>query len=116
MTTVTSSPHSREVANTILAQLGGRKFLAMTGAKNLGYADGPDGLGYLSFKLPSDPHFVRDGINYVKIELTPADLYRVEFGRAWGRKYAPKAQHDDVFAEDLPGLFEDVTGLRTRLF
>ncbi len=52
-----------QVAQTILQQLGGRRFMAMTGARAM--AAHKDGL---SFKLPSN--FARHGINYVKITLT----------------------------------------------
>jgi len=55
------------VANTILEQLGGRKFIAMTGARNfVGDFSG------LSFRLPGAGGYCKDSINCVKIELTRA--------------------------------------------
>jgi hypothetical protein len=96
------------IAKTILAQLGGGRFTAMTGAKNLmAHADG------LSFRLPS--RFAKDGINYVKVTLTPMDTYTVEFGKVWGRQYRVIADRDDVYAEDLQRVFTDATGLDTNM-
>lgn len=97
-------------ANTILQQLGGRRFLTMTGAKNLVAHD--DGL---SFKLPSQPHYTRAGINYVRVKLTPADLYDVEYGRIWGINYKPKTSSEGLYAEDLCRDFSRTTGLDTHL-
>ena len=99
---------SKIVAKTILQQLGGSRFTAMTGAKSLmAHADG------LSFRLPS--RFARDGINYVKITLTPADTYDVEFGKVWGRQYRVVHVSEGDYAEDLRRIFTTWTGLDTSL-
>lgn len=101
-----------EVANTILAQLGGRKFTSMTGAKHLIAIDSG-----LQLKLPNN--FARNGINTLRIVLDPSDTYTVEFGRSAHRKgvhtYTVKAKHEDVYCDQLRELFEDVTGLATCL-
>ena len=97
---------NENVASTILKQLGGNKFLAMTGAKNL--ASGPN---FLSFKLPK----AKGGINHVKITLTNKDLYDIDFGSFRGVKYVVKKSVDDVFAENLPSVFTQYTGLYTSL-
>jgi hypothetical protein len=99
-----------EVAQTILQQLGGRRFLTMTGARNLsGSANS------LSFKLPR----AQRKITHVIITLTPADTYMMEFLNC---RTTPKrliretvASHTDVYAEDLDGIFTSETGLYTRL-
>lgn len=103
------------VSSTILQQLGGRRFISMTGAKNF--------LGdekSLMFSLPSTRHFVKDGINKVRITLDPRDTYRIEFMKIGKRKGIP---HVDVVKE-AEGIYHDVlqevftrhTGLTTRLF
>jgi hypothetical protein len=98
---------SMEVAQTILQQLGGRRFLTMTGARDLtGYADA------LAFKLP---RFSGVKVNYVKLTLTPADTYTVEFSRIHGRTVTKLSEHTDVYCDQLQRLFEKVTGLRTSL-
>ena len=98
------------VANTILAQLGGNRFRAMTGAKNFVGSDDS-----LTFRLPGNPGFVKQGINCVRITLTPADLYRVEFLRVRGAKFGMKETREDVYADKLASVFREVTGLATNL-
>lgn len=103
MTTTTAT-----IAQTILEQLGGRKFLVMTRAKNL--MDCGNGL---SFKLPS--RFATGGINYVKIELDPSDTYTVTFGKIWGTNYKVVKTNDGIYCDMLQDLFTRVTGLDTHL-
>lgn len=99
-----------EVAKTILEQLGGNKFIVMTGAKAfIGSKTG------LSFKLPGK-NFCKHDINYVKITLTPADLYDVEYSRCRGLKITTVAKVEGIYFDQLTGDFEEKTGLRTRLF
>ncbi len=73
-----------ETAKTILAQLGGNKFLAMTGANTLGWSK--DGL---SFKLPTKSEYTKNGINYIRVRLNSLDLYDVEYGRIYGHHTGP---------------------------
>lgn len=94
--------------DVILAQLGGNKFIAMTGARNLvtrGKAD-------LAMKLPRG---ARDGINHVRIELNAADLYDVTFSKARGLQSSTVAKVDGVYADQLCAVFESRTGLRVSL-
>ena len=96
------------VAETILQQLGGRKFLVMTGARGLLKSDAEK---WLSFKLPGS----YKGVNYVKITLTSSDLYDVEFGFVRGTSYSVKKQAKGIYADQLQKLFTDTTGLYTHL-
>lgn len=91
------------VANTILAQLGGNKFLAMTGAKHL--LGGKDSL---SFQLPG----AANGIKFVSIYLTPADTYNMHFHNLKG---VVVKTHSDVYWDQLQELFTAQTGLYTHL-
>jgi hypothetical protein len=100
-----------QVAKTILEQLGGNKFIVMTGARNC-YGDG----NTLSIKLPSTPHYVKDGINYVRITLTPMDDYTVEFMKVRGMKVKEISKHEGIYSDMLQELFTAQTGLATRLF
>lgn len=97
---------STAIAQTILAQLGGGKFVAMTGAKCL--AAGQD---YLSFRIPRS----KDGVNYVKIKLTLMDMYEVEFGKIRGVDYRVVKTSEMIYNDCLRECFEDATGLRTSL-
>jgi hypothetical protein len=98
------------VAEIILQQLGGRRFITMTGARD--FMGGPD---FLSFRLPGPLGFCKQGINHVKITLTPMDVYTVQFNRIRGTIMVPISTRQDVYAEDLEEVFTTETGLRTRL-
>ncbi len=96
------------IAQTILQQLGGKTFIAMTGARHLMST----GQG-LTFRLPSN--FAKGGINLVTITLDPSDTYTVTFQKARGLDVAKISTHADVYAEDLQRLFTKTTGLDVSL-
>jgi hypothetical protein len=112
MNNTTQNTEYMTVANTILAQLGGNRFRAMTGASNL--VGSPDGRGQLSFRLPGKG-FARNGINLVIITLETSDTYTVEFKRIWGTKIKKVNKYEDVYCDMLREIFEEETGLRTSL-
>lgn len=96
------------VAQTILSQLGGNKFIAMTGSKDFVGSE-----NNLTFKLAR----VINGVSHVSITLDVNDLYRVEF-RKWNARRLDMtivAVHSDVYADMLRPLFENETGLITSL-
>lgn len=96
------------IANTILQQLGGRRFSIMTGAKNFcGTANS------LSFRIPGT--LTRNRINAVRITLDPSDTYTVVFMVIRAMKMKEIATHEDVYCDCLCELFRDVTGLETRM-
>lgn len=95
------------IAATILEQLGGNRFVAMTGANHL-VAESQA----LTFRLARGG---KDRINFVRIELKPLDEYRIDFMR-WHRiDFFTIAIREHVQAEDLREVFESVTELRTSL-
>lgn len=99
-----------QVASTILAQLGGNRFIAMTDAKN--FVQGPD---MLQFDIGRG---ATNKATKVRVTLTEADLYKLEFFRWNARAMTcdPKpGSVDGVYAEDLRRLFTDATGLDTHL-
>lgn len=104
------------VAQIILNQLGGSRFVAMTGAKNL-ISTGRDEkqLGALSFKLPRG--FAAKGINYVRVTLDSDDTYTVTFAKFNTRSYEVKtvSEFAGVYNDSLRGLFTSETGLDTSL-
>jgi hypothetical protein len=99
---------SLQVAETVLQQLGSRRFIAMTGAKSF-VADE----NTLRFKLPSN--FATRSINCVTITLNLNDLYDVTFSYVHGNNQKVVSSHDDVCADNLRGLFEAETGLAVSL-
>ena len=95
---------SKEIAQTILAQLGGARFRLFTGAHSFTY-DGPA----LIFRLPRNPR----SVTAMRITLTPADLYKVEALGIRGGTVKVKASLDDVYCDQLASTFEEFTGLYT---
>lgn len=94
------------VANTILEQLGGRRFLAMTGAKDLlGDTDS------LWLRLPR----TAKGINKIRIKLEPSDTYTVIGYRYRNLELTEIAKVSDVYCEALQRTFTSITGLDTHL-
>ena len=96
----------RNIAKTILQQLGGNKFIAMTGAKNLGFTNNG-----LQMKIGRNSK----GITHVIISLKSTDTYDVEFIKMRGvnRKVVKKLK--GVYADMLRKIFTKYTGLRTSL-
>ena len=97
------------VANTILHQLGGHRFIAMTGAKNFSSADRG-----LSFSLSSTS--TKNKCNFVNVELLPNDSYTIEFGKLVKFQYKQLTSFSGVYFDNLVRLFESETGLYTKLF
>lgn len=93
------------IANEILRQLGGRRFVMMTGAKHL-IGDTRS----LSFQIGRN----KSAANGVRITLTPADTYEVEFVSTRGQRKVLKT-FTDIYADDLQRIFTDYTGLVTSL-
>ena len=98
------------VAGIILSQLGGNKFCAMTGAKNF-----VSGENSLSFALPkmSGVKVNRVRVILVRVVLAIDDTYTVSFFNIRAVNAEPVSTHAGVYCEDLRGVFERETGLRT---
>ena len=109
-----NKPKTREarypIPETILQQLGGRRLIAMTGAHSFSARERE-----LMFALPA----CRQGINKVRIELTPQDLYRVSFYRLRKQRTRITCQEgssiDDVDVEGMRSVFTSTTGLALTL-
>lgn len=100
---------NQEIANTILAQLGGGRFLMITGSKQPVAV--PNGL---RVRLAKN----KTRANLLTITLTADDLYDVEFKYfAVGAKITDVvvAKHEGIFCDQLQDIFEEVTGLYTTL-
>jgi hypothetical protein len=95
-------------AEEVLKQLGGRKFLAMTGAKNFVKDDKER---QIMFKLPK----AKSGINFVRITLTSMDVYNVEFISLRGTNIKTVATEKGVYNDQLQSVFTKHTGLYTSL-
>jgi len=106
------------VATTILEQLGGNKFIVMTGAKNL-LAD----KNSLSMRLPRN----MSKANNLKITLNGMDLYDMEFtnfnaggfniktGKTRPMRNDIIEKVEDIYCDQLQDIFTSVTGMYTHL-
>jgi hypothetical protein len=109
-----SGGNTMDVANTIVEQLGGRKFIAMTGARFfVGDETG------VAFRLPGAGGFCKKGINLVRVELDPNDTYTITFSRLSRKQGLPHikvvAQHHGVYFDMLQSMFTSETGLAVSL-
>ena len=97
---------AHEIEQEILRQLGGNKFIAMTGAKNF-----IAGYGILAFRIPK----AMNGINAVRITLNSLDLYDMKFFRIYGFDMKQVAEVNGVYNDQLQSIFTAKTGLYTHL-
>jgi hypothetical protein len=103
-----TTTESQTIATEILNQLGGSRFVAMTGAKMFAHD-----AGSLRFRLPS--RFAANGINFVKVTLTAGDDYTVEYGKVWGLNYRVIDTQTGIYADTLRASFTAATGLDCTL-
>jgi hypothetical protein len=96
-----------QTAKTILEQIGGNKFIAMTGAKNF-----VGGENFLQFSIGSG---AKNKSNKVKITLTTADLYEIEFFNIRGINIKEISKHEMIYADQLKTVFTEQTGFYTSL-
>lgn len=109
---------NKTIAETILRQLGGSRFIAMTGAKNFS-TNGND----LCFSVGKN----KSKANRVKIILDLDDTYRVQFIKFIEAKFNTKTfqfteskvemleELEMIYCEQLQEVFTNYTGLYTRL-
>ena len=95
-------------AQTILEQLGGNRFIAMTGASLfLNTGNG------LAFKIGRG---AINKANKVRITLNDSDLYTVEFFSIRGIDiFNPRGMVENVYADKLREVFTTHTGMDTAL-
>lgn len=99
-------------AQTILEQLGGNRFIAMTGAKQFVSGKTEAGADFLQFSIGRGANH---GINKVRVTLTIQDLYWIEFYKLRGVDCKRIMSTDGVCADRLAGVFTEKTGFDTRL-
>ena len=103
---------NKEIATTILNQLGGRRFIMMTGAKDFIVTKEE-----LSFKIGRNCH----SINRVLIALDPNDTYTVKFCRdrlskkTWEFSRKVVNEISDVYCDMLQPVFTQYTGMETMM-
>ncbi len=104
---LTNEAMDKRQAGETLKQLGGNKFIMMTGAKN--FAVGPKGMG---FKIGRNSK----GVNYIRIDLDRGrDLYNMEFIQMRGGNLKIKSKVKGVYNDQLQKMFTKHTGMYTSL-
>ena len=126
MNAVTAEKITHGNYQDILQQIGGNKFLVMTGSK-VKYYGYDNGYVYLMFKLTKN----QSKAQFLKIQLNGKDLYNMEFTRikktlnkeysALGIRIYDEAieiikTYEDIYCDQLQEIFTDITGMYTRLF
>ena len=103
-----NSERGREIAGQILSQLGGSRFMAMTGTKPK-YFDGYSSM----YKLTRN----KVGAQYMKITLNVMGTYDMEFIKLNSRTGEKKivAEKSWIYNDQLQDIFTAVTGLYTSL-
>ena len=96
------------IANTIVRQIGGRRFMAMTGVKKF-IMNSQGGIEFKIGRNKSKANHVMINYNFGK------DLYDVSFGKIRAGKYTTLETIEEVYCDMLEDIFEDFTGLYTRL-
>ncbi len=96
-----------EIANTILAQLGGNKFIVMTGSKN-----------FIASKESLTMTLTKNKVKakYLSVTLNSNDTYTMLFfslNRNFER--VSKSEKTGVYFDQLQSIFTEVTGLDTHL-
>lgn len=102
------------VTQVILQQLGGHKFLVMTGAHSV-ISNNEDKA--LSMALPAS--LTKNRVNYCKVTLAADDTYTVFVGRvrgtAKGVAWGATQELTGVYCDQLQEVFTQLTGLFTSL-
>lgn len=105
----TTKQQRLDIANTILQQLGGNRFIVTTGATQYVAIE----LG-LMFSLPA--RLAKLGINKVRIVLDPSDTYTMTTLKVNHRKgeAIEVEKQDHLYGDMLENTFEEMTGVYTH--
>ena len=95
-----------KIARTILDQLGGNKFLAMTGSRDFVAAK-----NLLRMRLARN----KSGASHLTIILAGDDTYRMQFWKLAKASIKVLETIEGVRFDQMQAVFTDVTGLDTHL-
>lgn len=105
MTTKRETP---QFAIDILDQLGGNRFIAMTGSTNFVYDNEKQSI---SMQLRRNNAKAK----YLKIILTVMDVYTMQFITFKNNELVILKEYNNVYNDMLQSIFTNVTGLNTHL-
>lgn len=113
-----SKEQKEEIMLTLYKQLGGHRFVVITGSKFMGYSEDEQGNLVQLIKLSRNI----SGANRLYITYNEGeDLYSMRFTRHsidrkdLSCKDKDIQQRDDVYSDELQSIFTEVTGLYTKL-
>ena len=104
--TVTDHP-----ATIMLQQLGGNRFIAMTGAKDFVSGDKPHPM--LRFRIPK--RLTKNKATHFRVTLMPSDTYKLETLRYWNGVEKVLEMESGIYCDMPQARFTAMTGLDTRL-
>jgi hypothetical protein len=95
----------------LLEQLGGNQFCMMVGVKGRNHdVMVSNSLNYVRIKFKGSKV-----ANIMYVTLNERDTYNVQFGKYRGDIYKVVSDHKNIYDDQLRGLFEKTTLLRTSL-
>lgn len=100
--------NQQQVATTILHQLGGNKFIAMTGSHNFLATEAG-----LRMTLKNN----KSRANFLYIDLCADDTYKMTFKKVSRKTFDIKiiSEYEGVYCDSLQTIFKQVTGFYTSL-
>lgn len=100
-----------EIVSIMMQQLGGTKFLAITGSKPE-YKDISTSSPIICFKLTKNS----STCNYFKLQyMNGSDLYKLDFIKIRKENVDVLHTYDNIYGDQLQDIFTEVTGLHTTL-
>lgn len=102
-----AQPSNKQIAITIVEQLGGSQFLLMTGTNQIVYDHNSVTMRLTRNKI---------GATHLRITLNSMDLYDMKFIRVRKMEVKTLKEHNGVYDDMLAEIFTDETGLYTKLF
>lgn len=113
-----SSEQVKEIMLNLYLQLGGHKFVVMTGSKFVGYSEDEHGNLQQLIKLSRNATTANrlyitynEGLDLYTMRFTNLSVNRKDFSCKEKEIYS----NEDVYFDDLQRVFTEVTGLYTRL-
>gem|GEM_PF-5061538 len=110
---MTSFLETQAIAHAIYVQLGGAGLSSMIGMiQPVLIKDDPEKVEVrVTFRWQAK---AKDGLNFLEVTLVMArDTYPVQFGRIGKQEVTRQPIHEEVYADELNPLFEEITGLIT---
>lgn len=103
----------------ILEQLGGNKFIVMTGSKNFITSEITETVKDPYLEMTLTRNIAK--VNRLKISLTADDLYTMHFYKIrLNKEYYPVLSNQiirkGIYNDQLQAVFTEITGLHTKLF